>query len=408
AIIAPDDAHKGIVRDVLGTGKHRINPFAYEIKIFDDIKIAPGHVGVVTSLCGADILSGGGNPAPAGDKGFLVGKDQKGVQREILKEGTHRLNPYLFAVSIVNIQSQRFEFTGDDAIMFLTLDGFPVTVEGTLEFNLNVDKVALLTHEVGDMDDIRQKLILPSARGFFRIEGSKKTATEFIVGESRQAFQDSLEAYLRGICTNWGISLNSVLIRDILVPQQIASIIRDRELAGQESLKFEQQTVQAKSQAELEREKALAIQNSAKVTAETERIRQTITAEQMRIEQTIAARTELAVAQIQLEAARADAEALLTLAEAERRVIEAGNKATADVLKQQVAVYPDETDFVRAKLYEKTAPNIQSVLTSDTGGGLFGLPVGAKGGGVAPGARPSGPKGATTAPAPTAPKGVTP
>jgi len=323
AIIAPDNAHKGIVRDVLGTGKHRINPFAYEIKIFDDIKIAPGHVGVVTSLCGADILSGGGNPAPAGDKGFLVGKDQKGVQREILKEGTHRLNPYLFAVSIVNIQSQRFEFTGDDAIMFLTLDGFPVTVEGTLEFNLNVDKVALLTHEVGDMDDIRQKLILPSARGFFRIEGSKKTATEFIVGESRQAFQDSLEAYLRGICTNWGISLNSVLIRDILVPQQIASIIRDRELAGQESLKFEQQTVQAKSQAELEREKALAIQNSAKVTAETERIRQTITAEQMRIEQTIAARTELAVAQIQLEAARADAEALLTLAEAERRVIEA-------------------------------------------------------------------------------------
>ena len=78
------------------------------------------------------------------------------------------------------------------------------------------------------------------------------------------------------------------------------------------------------------------------------------------------------------------------------------------MLKQQVAVYPDETDFVRAKLYEKTAPNIQSVLTSDTGGGLFGLPVGAKGGGVAPGARRSGPKGATTAPAPTAPKGVTP
>ena len=408
AIIAPDDAHKGIVRDVLGTGKHRINPFAYEIKIFDDIKIAPGHVGVVTSLCGADILSGGGNPAPAGDKGFLVGKDQKGVQREILKEGTHRLNPYLFAVSIVNIQSQRFEFTGDDAIMFLTLDGFPVTVEGTLEFNLNVDKVALLTHEVGDMDDIRQKLILPSARGFFRIEGSKKTATEFIVGESRQAFQDSLEAYLRGICTNWGISLNSVLIRDIIVPQQIAGIIRDRELAGQESLKFAQQTVQAQSQAELEREKALAIQNSAKVTAETERIRQTITAEQMRIEQTIAARTELAVAQIQLEAARADAEALLKLADAERRVIEAGNKATADVLKQQVAVYPDETDFVRAKLYEKTAPNIQSVLTADTGSGLFGLPVGAKGGGVAPGARPSGSGAATTPPAPAAPKGVTP
>ena len=124
--------------------------------------------------------------------------------------------------------------------------------------------------------------------------------------------------------------------------------------------------------------------------------------------QTIAARTELAVAQIQLEAARADAEALLALAAAERRVIEAGNNATADVLKQQVAVYPDETDFVRAKLYEKTAPNIQSVLTSDTGSGLFGLPVGAKPRLTVPGSLPPATGTAATRPAPAAPKGVTP
>ena len=373
-IIAPDETYKGIVREVLGTGKHRINPYAYEVKLYDDIKIAPGHVGVVTSLCGVDILTGG-TAAPSSDKGFLVAPDTKGVQREILKEGTHRLNPFLYAVSIVNIQSQRFEFSGDDAIMFLTLDGFPVTVEGTLEFNLSVDKVALLTHEVGDMDDIMQKLILPSARGFFRIEGSKKNATEFIVGETRQAFQDSLETYLRGVCTNWGVSLNSVLIRDILAPQEIAGIIRDRELAAQESMKFEQQIVQAQSQAELEKQKALAEQNRLKVTADTERIRQTITAEQGKVELTIAAKTELDVAKIGLEAARADAEAMLKLAEADRKVIEAKNRADADVLKQQVAVYQDETDYIRAKLYEKTAPNIQSVLTTDAKGDLFGLPV---------------------------------
>ena len=400
-IIAPDESFKGIVRDVLGTGKHRINPFAYEVKLFDDIKIAPGHVGVVTSLCGADILTGGA-AAPAADKGFLAAKGAKGVQREVLKEGTHRLNPYLYAVSIVNIQSQRFEFSGGDAIMFLTLDGFPVTVEGTLEFNLNVDKAALLTHEVGDMDDIMQKMILPSARGFFRIEGSKKTATEFIVGESRQAFQDSLETYLRGVCTNWGISLNSVLIRDILAPQQIASIIRDRELAAQESKKFEQQIVQAQSQAELEKQRALAEQNRLKVAAETERIRQTITAEQGKVEKTIAAKTELDVAKIGLQAARADAEALLTLAEADRKVVEAKNRADADVLKQQVAVYKDETDYVRAKLYEKTAPNIQSVLTTDAKGDLFGLPVKVRPTYSAPPPRPAPPpvdpakKGGTT------------
>jgi len=385
-IIAPDDSYKGIVRDVLGTGKHRINPYAYEIKLFDDIKIAPGHVGVVTSLCGEDILTGG---KAAADSGFLVGANQKGVQHDVLKEGTHRLNPFLFAVSIVNIQSQRFEFSGDDAIMFLTLDGFPVTVEGTLEYNLNVEKVAQLTHEVGDMDDIMQKLILPSARGFFRLEGSKKNATEFIVGESRQAFQDSLETYLKAVCQPWGISLNSVLIRDILAPQEIASIIRDRELAAQESKKFEQQIVQAQSQAELEKQKALAEQNSKKVTADTERIRLTIGAEQVKVEKTIAAKTELDVAKVGLEAARADAEAMLTLAEADRKVVEAQNRATADVLKQQVSVYGDESDYIRAKLFEKTAPNIQTILTTDEKGDLFGLPVKARPTYTAPAAKPA-------------------
>ena len=376
-IIAPDDSYKGIVRDVLGTGKHRINPYAYEVKLFDDIKIAPGHVGVVTSLCGDDILSVGktAGKGAAADNGFLVSASQKGVQHDVLKEGTHRLNPFLYAVSIVNIQSQRFEFNGEDAIMFLTLDGFPVTVEGTLEYNLNVDKVAQLTHEVGDMDDIMQKLILPSARGFFRIEGSKKTATDFIVGESRQAFQDSLETYLKEVCQPWGISLNSVLIRDIIAPQDIASIIRDRELAVQESKKFEQQIVQAKSLAELEKQRALAEQNSKKVTAETERIRQTIGAEQVKVEKTIAAKTELDVAKVGLDAAKADSEALLTLAEADRKVIETQNRANADVLRQQVSVYGDERDYVRAKLYEKTAPNVESILTTDEKGEIFGLPV---------------------------------
>ena len=408
-IIAPDESFKGIVREVLGTGKHRINPYAYEVKLFDDIKIAPGHVGVVTSLIGNDILTSDGAPALASEKGFLAAPGAKGVQSEILKEGTHRLNPFLYAVSIVNIQSQRFELSGGDAIMFLTLDGFPITVEGTLEFNLNVEKVALLTHEVGDMDDIMQKLILPSARGFFRIEGSKKNATEFIVGESRQAFQDSLETYLQSVCQPWGISLNSVLIRDILAPQQIASIIRDRELAAQESKKFEQQTVQAKSQAELEKQKALADQNRLKVAAETERIRQTITAEQGKVEKTIAAQTELDVAKISLEATRADAEAMLKLAEAERKVIEAKNRADADVLKQQVSVYRDEADYVRAKLYEKTAPNLQSVITSDTNGGFFGLPVTAQPAPLvekaAPAAKPAAPPKPTPPPVEPAKKG---
>ena len=374
-ILARDESTKGIVREVLGTGKHRINPYAYEVKLYDDITVKPGHVGVVTDLTGDDVLAPGGAKDEATGSGFLVKDGAKGVSPRILKEGTHRLNPFVHSVSIVNIQSQRFEMSGAGAISFLTLDGFTVNAEGTLEFNLEVDKVALLSHEVGDMDDILQKIILPAARGFSRSEGSKKNATEFIVGESRQAFQDSLEQYLKSVCKPWGVSLNSVLIRDIFAPQEVAAIIRKRELAVQEAHKIDQQIVQAKSQAELERQRALAKQNSAKVAAETESIRAKIVAEQRRAEQVIAAETKLEVAAVELKAAQADATAQLTEAEGRRKVVETLTKAVASVLGQEVAAYGDESDYVRAKLYEKTAPRLQDVVTGDVPGELFGLPV---------------------------------
>ena len=373
-IIARDENCKGIVRDVLGTGRHRINPYAYDVKLYDDITVKPGHVGVVTRLTGVDILSSDPASQPSASA-FLVGPGMKGVTGDILKEGTHRLNPFLFSVTIVNVQSQRFELSGDDAITFLTQDGFTVRAEGTLEFNLSLDKVALLSHEVGDMDDILQKLILPSARGFSRIEGSKKHATEFIVGESRQAFQNSLETYLKSVCAPWGISLNSVLIRDIFAPQEVASVIRARELAVQEAKKIDQQIVQAKSQAELGRQKALAERNTQTVAAETERIQRKISARQEQSVQTIAAQTRLEVASVNLKGAQAEAAALLAKAEADRRVVEARTTAEADVLKREISVYDDERDYIRARVYEKTAPRIASVITGDDAGELLGIPV---------------------------------
>jgi regulator of protease activity HflC (stomatin/prohibitin superfamily) len=83
------------------------------------------------------------------------------VQAEVLDPGTYYLNPFVKTVVELNLQSQRFEMSGSDAISFLTVDGFGITVEGTLEFNIQREQAAMLTHRVGDIDDILKKLILP-------------------------------------------------------------------------------------------------------------------------------------------------------------------------------------------------------------------------------------------------------
>ena len=363
AILA-QDGFKGIEPDILAPGKYRINPYAYEVIVFDAINIRPGHVGVKTSLSGKDILNGS---MPESDRNaYLVGNESKGVCAEVMSPGTYYLNPYLWTVVEVNLQSQRFEMGGTDIIEFLTADGFAVRVEGTIEFNVRREMAAMLAHKVGDMEDIIKKLILPRARGFIRIEGSKKTAVEFIVGETRQQFQNDLEKHLKQTCDSFGVSINSVLIRNIIPPNEVAKIIRDRELAAQETKKFEQQIVQAKSRAELVRQEMLALQNGKKVEAETASLRAGIGAKQEQEVKKIAAVRELEVAKIDKDTAEAQAHAKILSAEAERDVIRLRNEAEAAVLKVKVNAFGDGMEWARYNLYQRLAPQIKGIITTDT------------------------------------------
>ena len=367
----PND-EKGVLAAVLRPGKYRINPYVCGVALFDALSIRPGAVGVVTSLVGQDVLSSD-LPAEARNT-YLVGDGLKGVVAQALDPGTYYLNPYRYNVVEVTLQSQRFVLGGEDAISFSTLDGFTVDVEGTIEFGIERDRAALITHQVGDMEDVLKKLILPRARGFSRIEGSKHPAINFIVGETRQKFQDNLEQHLRQNASPWGVAIKSVLIRNIVTPDAIASIIRDREVSVQNARKFEQQIEQARSLAELTRQEMLAQQNQEKVAAETSRIQAVIQAEQDLAVQVTAANRELEVARLENEAAAAQAAAILSKAEAERDVIALNNKAQADVIASQVRAFRTGMNLARYAFYQKLGPRIVSLLGSDTPdsfGGLF-------------------------------------
>ena len=369
-ILAPE-GYKGIVGDVLRPGKYRVNPYAFGVQLYDAITIRPGSGGVQTSLVGADVLDG---DVPEKERNtFLVKEGMKGVMPDVLDAGTYYLNPYALSVVEVNLQSQRFEMSGDDAISFLTMDGFTVNVEGTIEYALVRDKAALLTHQVGDMDDILKKIVLPKARGFSRIEGSKNPAKNYIAGETRQKFQDNLEAHLVAQCKPWGVEVKSVLIRNITPPDAVAEIIREREVAVQDANKYAQQIEQAKSEAELVKQEMLALQNKAKVEADTSRIRAVIAAEQDREVRLTRARRDLEVARLENAAAKAQAEARLLRATAEGGVIRMRNEAEAAVVESQVKAFGKGIHFARHAFYEKAAPKIRSVLSGDHAEGLGGV-----------------------------------
>jgi regulator of protease activity HflC (stomatin/prohibitin superfamily) len=369
-IIAGDNT-KGIVAEPLSPGKYRINPYANKVELFDAVNVRPGYVGIRTSLNGQDVLNS--KVEPDKRNSFLVGKGMKGVMTEVLNPGTYYLNPYLYDVVEVNLQSQRFAVSGNDAISFLTVDGFTVSVEGTVEFAVEQEKSALLTHRVGDINDIVQKLIVPRMRGFCRLEGSKHPAIDFIVGETRQKFQNDLESHLHNTCVEWGVNIKSVLIRNIIPPDEIASIIRDREVAVQESKKYDREIEQAKSKAELTRLEMQAQQNKEKVEADTARIQAVITANQEKEVKIVAGQREMVVAKIESEAAESQAKAVILKAQADGDVIRMQNTAEANVMKSQVKAFNSGLNFARYVFYKKIGPQIDSILSTDQEQGLGAL-----------------------------------
>jgi regulator of protease activity HflC (stomatin/prohibitin superfamily) len=380
--IIAGEGTKGILAEVLRPGKYRLNPYAFRVQMFDAITIRPGKVGVLTSLVGEDVLNN--ELSEDYSNTFLVTDGMKGVLPNVIDPGSYYLNPFMFNVVEVNLRSQRFEMSGKDVISFLTLDGFTVTVEGTIEFALQRDRAALLTHRVGDMDDIIKKIILPRARGFSRIEGSKHPAIDFIVGETRQKFQNDLESHLQVKSVDWGVDIKSVLVRKIVVPDAIASITRAREVAVREAKKYQQEIEQARSKAELVKQEMLAQQNKEKVEAETARIRAVISAQQDQAVRIVAAQKELQVGKLSRQAAEFQADAVLLTAKGQRDAIQKRNEAEAAVMALQVKAFGEGMDLARYTFYQRSAPQIRSILSSDESEGLgtiFGayLPRGKEG-----------------------------
>ncbi|MGE3821591.1 MAG: SPFH domain-containing protein [Isosphaeraceae bacterium] len=86
----------GILRDMLGPGRHFFSPLEYEVRVVPDLEIPPGKLGVVVSKVGKSL--------PAGT--YLADEDgYKGLRRQVLTPGRYRLNAYAYEVRVVDVDA---------------------------------------------------------------------------------------------------------------------------------------------------------------------------------------------------------------------------------------------------------------------------------------------------------------
>lgn len=100
---------KGIWRNVLGPGKYRLNPFGYKIDVLDAISIPVGYVGVVTSLSGEQA-----------SEGRFATTKQKGILSDVLQPGLYYVNPREFKVDVLEIGVNQVSLLGKGGAAVIT------------------------------------------------------------------------------------------------------------------------------------------------------------------------------------------------------------------------------------------------------------------------------------------------
>ena len=364
--ILADEGQKGIRREVLKPGRYPYNWYAETIVLADPVTVPAGFQGVVTNLAG---------PLPKDPNVVLVGKGERGVEKETLTTGTKLLNPYEKRVSLVDCRSKRFNLGQGYDMDFLSADGFPVTIDGAIEFRVIPSRAAevfVLYNEDANGDEIGEeivrKIITPISRSICRIGGSKLSGGQFISGIDKEQFQQDLVRTMTEDCKKQGIEILAVAITSITPPEAIALPVRQREVAKQQLQEYQQERLQQLAEAQLRVQNLLSDQKQAMVEAEQSVVEQTTRAEQdLAVARTLAEQ-KLAVTGTEFEAVKAKAGAVIAGAQADADVLRAKNKAELAGLASRVRAFGgDGSAMAQNILISKLAPSYHSILTNSDG-----------------------------------------
>lgn len=181
------------------------------------VQIEPGQVGVQT----------------------LFGK----VQSNLLTEGLNFVNP-LVDVNRFDVRTMNYTMSsvhdegdkvGDDAIRLLTADGLEVIIDLSVLYRISPEKAPEILRTLGQ--DITDKIVRPISRTKIRDNAVYYDAIA-LYSTKRDEFQQKIFTSIEKEFTARGIVLESILIRNVTLPQSVRTTIESKINAEQESQKM--------------------------------------------------------------------------------------------------------------------------------------------------------------------------
>ena len=217
---------------LLGLG---ISAFLIVIFLFASVtRVQSGHVGVLT----------------------LFGR----VTGEVLPEGIHMINPFKSSTEM-SIRTQEIK----ESASVPSAEGLVMNLDTSLIYHLDPEKAADVYQKIGP--NYMNVFIEPNLRAAIREATASHTANALYSGE-RELVAKQIRDQLTTLLGQRGILVESILLRDIQLPQTLKTSIETKQQDEQEALAMSFRLQKEKQEAERKRIEAAGIRDFQQIVAQ--------------------------------------------------------------------------------------------------------------------------------------------
>jgi regulator of protease activity HflC (stomatin/prohibitin superfamily) len=186
------------------------------------------------------------------------------VQNNTLEPGLNIVNP-LVKVTHFDTKTQNYtmsgvhdegEKSGDDAIRVLSLDGLEVVIDVTVLYRVQPNKTPQILKEIGV--DYKNVIVRPMVRTKLRDNAVYYDAVA-LYSTKRDEFQQRIFENIKSDFAARGLELESILVRNIMLPESVKTTIESKINAEQDAQKMTFVLQKEKQEAERKRVEAQGI-----------------------------------------------------------------------------------------------------------------------------------------------------
>jgi regulator of protease activity HflC (stomatin/prohibitin superfamily) len=254
----------GLQHDPLLYGAYALNPFLVSVELVPMMVVKQGEVAVIKAYVGLVTQDTSGEEFKYGS---LVHPGRRGVWQEPLRTGKYPLNPRCYEAEIVPTAILNLNWADAvseahnldrqlQQIIAKSSEGFVFKIDLQVQIHVPDTKAPRVISMVGTMKNLVNEVLQAAVGNHFRDSLQSMPAIRFI--ETRKQVQLEAFAHIKDQLEQYQVETKGVYIQDVILPEDLVTVLTHREIANQEIETFKKQRAAEEERIEMEQAKGTA------------------------------------------------------------------------------------------------------------------------------------------------------